>query len=418
MPNRRTDSRSAPPPPGRPPRPASALREPGHSAASLSAADPVVTDLLTDWFLATARPLPWRTDAPAPPHPAAPSPIRPRNPWHALVSEAMLQQTQVSRVVEYFHRFIARFPAPASLAAAAEADVLALWSGLGYYRRARNLRLAAQAIVERHNGQVPSQVEELRELPGVGPYTAGAIASIVFGQPVPLVDGNVTRVLLRLHGQDLDPAAKATTQWTWAAAGRLAAAAERPGPFNEGLMELGATVCLPSPAAPRCDACPLQSRCAAFATGTQSTIPRPKPAKTTSTIHCAAVVITARNGRIRLVRRPAGGLWGGLWQVPTVEVAEPAPQPDLKAVLTLLTVHGGDPASLTPAGQFVHQTTHRTLRFTVYTAAAVRCHRKAAAAQWADPARLGEFGVSSATRRVLGMAAQPPLFSATPHQKA
>src|SRR5690606_18237159 len=162
---------------------------------------------LCRWFHDHAREMPWR--------------ILPRDPYHALVSEFMLQQTQVSRVLEKFPAFLARFPTLRHLARADEQDVLAAWSGLGYYRRARNLHAAARAIADRFDGRVPASADDLRSLPGVGRYTAGAVASIVFNQPVPIVDGNVARVLIRLEGRDL--AADEGQPWAWTRAAELVA---------------------------------------------------------------------------------------------------------------------------------------------------------------------------------------------------
>jgi len=197
------------------------------------------------WFANVARDLPWR---------------RRRSGYHALVSELMLQQTQVARVVEKFEPFVRRFPTVAALAAAREDEVLAMWQGLGYYRRARLLHAAAKAIVERHRGRVPVRDHAaLLALPGVGRYTAGAIGSIVAGERVPIVDGNVTRVFQRLAARKGSASDRAVVDWAWEEARRYVAGARDPAAANEGLMELGATVC--TPAAPRCDACPVSAMC-------------------------------------------------------------------------------------------------------------------------------------------------------------
>ncbi|MEM9374068.1 MAG: A/G-specific adenine glycosylase, partial [Planctomycetota bacterium] len=224
-----------------------------------------VAPLVERWFRANARDLPWRPD-----------PIDgPRDPYRALVSELMLQQTQVSRVLEKYTPFLERFPTAEALAAAAEADVLAEWSGLGYYRRARLLHAAAKAVVHDHAGSFPTDPARIRSLPGVGRYTAGAVASIVFGQREPILDGNVERVLLRLHAKPDPPKDKATQAWAWDRAQQLVDASDSPGVLNEGLMELGAIVC--TPGAPKCRACPLRRACEAHRRGTAEEIPEPKP---------------------------------------------------------------------------------------------------------------------------------------------
>lgn len=233
-----------------------------------------------------------------------------------LVSELMLQQTQVVTVIPYFHRWMQRLPTVAALASASEPEVLKLWEGLGYYSRARNLHRAAKVIVAEHGGALPSTREQLLTLPGVGPYTAGAIASIAFDQPEPLVDGNVQRVLARLFAYRDDPRSKAGQTWLWETA-RSLVPGDRPGDFNSALMELGATVCTPK--APACPTCPLRKTCQANALGLQSQIPPPKKAKETP--HFARTIHLFRkpDGTLLLEQRPATGRWANLWQFPTRE---------------------------------------------------------------------------------------------------
>jgi A/G-specific adenine glycosylase len=318
-----------------------------------------------------------------------------------LVAEAMLQQTQVSRVVAYFERFLARFPTIQSLAAADEHDVLALWSGLGYYRRAKNLHAAAREIVTRFGGRIPADVESLMTLPGVGRYTAGAISSIVFDRPAPIVDGNVTRVLLRVEGRDDLPDPKDAARWAWTRAETLVASATKPSLFNEGLMELGATVCLPPPASPACDRCPLQRNCKAFKDRSFDRIPVPKAAKPTPTVHCAVLAITDARGRILLEQRPHTGLWAALWQCPTLESNR---RIDAATVAEFAKVKNADPASLRKLGALTRGLTHRTVRLTVFAARPTPCIRKKGSARWAAAAELGTFGLSNAQRACLKMA--------------
>ncbi|MFM7260071.1 MAG: A/G-specific adenine glycosylase, partial [bacterium] len=269
-----------------------------------------VAERLTAWFRKSARELPWRQR---------------RDGYRALVSELMLQQTQVSRVVEKFEPFVRRFPTPAALAAAAEDEVLAAWQGLGYYRRARLLHAAAKAVVERHGGRVPEDPQALRALPGVGRYTAGAVSSIVFGAREPIVDGNVTRVFQRLEARRGSASDGDVQAWAWERADAFVAAAREPGVANEALMELGATVC--TPAAPRCGACPLRAQCAAFAAGRMDEIPAPKKRVARKDLVFVTACVRRTDGAVLLEQRPTGGrsggapsgLWAGLWQPPAVE---------------------------------------------------------------------------------------------------
>lgn len=255
------------------------------------------------WFDANKRDLPWRTE--------------PRDPYRVWVSEVMLQQTQARTVIPYFERWMARFPTLQALAEASLDDVLKLWEGLGYYSRARNLHRAARHVLAHHNGVLPQTVEALRALPGVGRYTAGAIASIAFNQPVPVVDGNVRRVLCRLF-------ARAEDADVWALAASLVPH-ERPGAFNEALMELGALIC--TPRAPRCDVCPLRRLCAARANGNPEAFPAPRRTPATPQVHVQTAVILA-NGAVLMGKRPAEGLLGGLWEFISSELRDP-PQESL-----------------------------------------------------------------------------------------
>lgn len=355
---------------------------------------------LANWFDTpeNARELPWR----APPSPAQKSGPR-RDPYHALVAESMLQQTQVSRVIAAFQRFVTRFPTVHTLAAADEADVLALWSGLGYYRRAKHLHAAAQMIVDQFAGEVPSQVSELLQLPGVGRYTAGSIASIVFGRPEPIVDGNVMRVLLRREGRDLDPSAPATQKWAWERAAELVAARpERAASINEGLMELGATVCLPPPAAPKCDACPWAAHCQARRDGLTTKIPRPKTVRAPKPIFATALVIIRADGRVLLHRRADRGMWAGLWQVPTVE--NRIRRPDRSEAAAALgpgfaRVLSHDPPR--SSGRFDHKTTHRTVKFAIWHATLRGKPEAPDGFRWVSRAELRDLGISNAQMQVL-----------------
>lgn len=298
---------------------------------------------ISAWFRENARELPWRSVT--------------RSPYHALVSELMLQQTQVARVVERFVEFIGAFPTIEDLAEASEDAVLAHWSGLGYYRRAKLLRKAAVHAVEHHDGELPSDARALEAFPGIGKYTAGAIASIAHGMPAPIVDGNVARVVLRLDGVEAsgdDPLARAHL---WDRAERLVTVADDPGAFNEGLMELGATVC--TKANPRCGSCPVARSCVARREGTIGRIPVPKKASTKKTVHIAMAVIEDGGGRLLVERRGEAGLWAGLWQGPSLESSD---RPLSRAALAReLGV-----CPLKKDRELTHETTHRTVRFVTY----------------------------------------------------
>ena len=327
------------------------------------------------WFAASARPLPWRTE--------------PRDPWRSFVSESMLQQTQVARVLEKFEPFLRLFPTPAALAESDEDSVLAAWQGLGYYRRARNLQGAARAIVENHAGRVPSDPAALRALPGVGRYTAGAITSIVFGQREPIVDGNVVRVLVRLDGKEMRAGDRATEAWAWERAAELVAGCTDPALLNEGLMELGATVC--TPRAPRCGACPVRGSCSAAAGGDPEAYPLPKTPAKKSDVHHAVVVVRDAAGRVLLEKRPGQGLWAGMWQPVGVESA--VSEPGSGDLARELGAEGAERI----AG-LVHETSHRTVRLSVWWAAAAEAPENG---RWVNPADLAGYALANPHRRAL-----------------
>lgn len=337
-----------------------------------------ISEGLEAWFRVAARPLPWRN---------------PRSGYRALVSEVMLQQTQVSRVIEAFERFMVRFPGPAALAAASEPEVLAAWQGLGYYRRARLLHAAARAIVERHGGEVPASAADLEALPGIGRYTAAAIASIVHGQRVPLVDGNVTRVLCRLADAPGRMGEPATERWAWQQAASLVRECASPGVTNEALMELGATVCVPG--TPDCARCPVAHACAARAAGREAAVPLPKRPAKRRTLRWAVLIDAGADG-ILLERRPARGLWASMMQPPTVEGTEL----DDPATLARTRCDRFD-----AIGSFVHVTSHRDVEFWVFRArspvAAVAGHE---ASIRVAQATLTDHALSNAAWRALEVA--------------
>ena len=341
--------------------------------------DPKLAAQLESWFATNARDLPWRLSV--------------RDPYHALVSEFMLQQTQVSRVLEKYNPFITLFPTVQSLADAPEDQVLAAWAGLGYYRRARMLHACAQAIIQDHAGIVPESVATLETLPGIGRYTAGAIASIVFGQRAPIVDGNVTRVLLRLHNKATPQADKDTIKWAWQRAQELVDASIKPEAFNEAMMELGATCCTPKNI--RCDQCPLQTHCQAFAQGTTESIPLPKPKAKQKTVYCATL-ISIKDGSVLLEQRPATGMWASMYQAPTIE------REDQASTVSQVATHSGvEKQTLTEIGIFTHITTHRIVKFTVYRADSIKPKPNQA---YRTIDSLDQFAISNAQRKALTLA--------------
>lgn len=268
-----------------------------------SASDTLSTQLLA-WYDRHARVMPWRVS----PQDRAAG-VRP-DPYRVWLSEVMLQQTTVAAVRDYFHRFTARWPTVAALAAAEDAQVMGEWAGLGYYARARNLLKCARAVVADHGGRFPDTREGLLTLPGIGPYTASAIAAIAHDEPATVVDGNVERVISRLHRVETPlPAAKLELT---ALAARLTPA-ERPGDYAQAIMDLGATIC--TPRSPACGICPWSHACQARAEGVQADLPRksPKPDKPTRR---GTLWIGHRDGAILLERRPDKGLLGGMLGIP------------------------------------------------------------------------------------------------------
>jgi A/G-specific adenine glycosylase len=340
---------------------------------------------LLGWYDQARRDLPWR---------------RQSSPYRTLLSELMLQQTVVATVVPYFERFVARLPTLAALAAADEADVLALWSGLGYYRRARNLHAAARAVVERHGGALPADEAVLRTLPGIGPYTAAAIASIAFGARTFPLDGNGARVMARLHGVD-EPIDRPAVRERLRALGQALTPAARPGDFAQAVMELGALVCAPS--TPRCEGCPVASACVARAEGRQALLPLrlPRAAKRAVRLVCAAV---ERRGKLLLVRRAAGTLLAGTWTLPSAEVAEG--ESDAAACARALAEVGlaGWGRAL-PAGEIRHVFTHRDVAARVFRLGARG--RLRGDARWVGAADLPALAISSFTRKTLALAPRP-----------
>jgi A/G-specific adenine glycosylase len=293
---------------------------------------------LLDWYARSHRDLPWR---------------RVRDPYAIWVSETMLQQTRIQTVLPYYERFMRELPTVHALAEAPEERVLALWSGLGYYRRARMLRAGAKRVASVYGGRIPDEARELRTLEGVGAYTAGAIASIAFGRREALVDGNVARVLARLFAveDDIKSAAGKARLWGLAEV-HVAAAQGDPGDWNQALMELGATVCVPRD--PRCGACPVRENCQALAQGIAAELPR-TDGRTPARVVRRAAIVLASTRTVLLARRRRESLFGGLWEPPSSD-GEIAP---------LAEALGLDVRKLRPSGEVVHVLTHRRMHVNV-----------------------------------------------------
>lgn len=258
---------------------------------------------LLDWFQQNRRLLPFRQEPSA---------------YHIWVSEIMLQQTRVTAAVPYYNRFIAALPTPRALAECEPDALRKLWQGLGYYNRVSNMQKAAVLVCEKYGGELPADYDALRALPGIGDYTAGAIASIAFGIPAPAVDGNVLRVFARLYDDDADITLPATKRlFTERVLEEMAKAT--PGPYNEALMELGALVCLPN-GQPQCGVCPLRSLCRGYAAGRAEGLPT-KPAPKAKTEVAVTVALIESEAGLLLQRRPGRGLLAGLWQPAAFEGA-------------------------------------------------------------------------------------------------
>ena len=337
--------------------------------------------LLLPWFAEHRRDLPWRRD---------------REPYHVWLSEIMLQQTRVEAVRGYYLRFLERLPDIAALASAPEDVLLKLWEGLGYYSRVRNLQKAAQCVMEQHDGEFPQELSAIRALPGIGDYTAGAIASICFEAPTAAVDGNVLRVILRLPACADSPADVRVRRRIGEELSAVYPAGHC-GDFTQALMELGATVCLPN-GAPQCGACPLRALCEAHAQGTELQFPT-KPPKKPRRIEQRTVFVLQCGDRLAVCKRPARGLLAGLWQLPDVpgklETAEALRQAEQWGV---------HPTGILKTAERTHIFTHVQwdLRGVWLT-----CAAEAPQFTWADEDALRhEIGLPTAYRQFLDLHAE------------
>lgn len=344
---------------------------------------------LRKWFDRERRDLPWR---------------RNRDPYFVWVSEIMLQQTQVATVIDYFLRFTTSFPTVRDLAAAEEHDVLRHWEGLGYYRRARQLHRAAQVIVAEHGGKFPGDAPTIRTLPGIGRYTAGAIASIAFDLPEPILEANTVRLLSRLAAFRGDPHSKPGQDYLWQWAAELVPSKE-PGLLNQALMELGALIC--TPREPRCGECPAAKLCPTNKLGLQKEIPRPKrPPKVENVREGALVVERSRGREVLLVQRAEGQRWAGLWDFPRFTVTAESPrnvaaelQKSAQAALGLKFAVGERWYALK------YGVTRFRITLGAYSATAVGGKLKPtgyAAARWVPIAELKDYPLNVSARKLAG----------------
>ena len=338
---------------------------------------------LTDWQRQHGRHhLPWQV----------------QDPYAVWLSEIMLQQTQVATVSAYYPRFLARFPTVQDLAAAEQDEVLSLWAGLGYYSRARNLHKAARQVVEDFGGEFPQRREDLETLCGVGRSTAAAVCAFAFNQRETILDGNVKRVLCRVFARDGNPQDKAFERSLWTLAESLMPSENTDMPaYTQGLMDLGATVCKRSK--PLCGECPMADMCEAKKQNLTAELPRKKSAGAVKTLPLYWLVLRDKNGALLLEKRPAKGIWGGLYCVPCFERWE-----DLQQFAARL---GLDAADLNEQAAFTHKLTHRLLLITPFAANAETA--SVSDGLWVSPAQLPDYGLPKPLADYLS-AAQPLLF--------
>ncbi len=333
------------------------------------------------WFATDARDLPWR---------------RTRDPYAIWVSEIMLQQTQVKTVIPFWERWLRELPDIAALAAAPPEKIHKLWEGLGYYTRVRNMQKAAQQILATHAGKFPRDFDAVLALPGIGRYTAGAICSIAFNQPTPLLDGNVIRVLTRIFGISKNPKEKSTNAQLWQLAEELVTRAKqieprspRPTPnashLNQSLMELGALIC--TPRIPQCEVCPVKKLCVARRDGLVDQLPNLDKRAAATARHFVAFIVE-RDGKFLVRQRPAGVVNAHLWEFPNEEIAAPTNSLEFRVperTKTLCTIH--------------HSITRYRITLAAYRAETLP--RKKPAGIWRTPAELDQLAFTSAHRKIL-----------------
>lgn len=345
---------------------------------------------LLAWYRRKRRDLPWR---------------RNRDPYRIWISEIMLQQTQVATVVPYFNRFLAAFPTIEALARADEHDVLRLWEGLGYYRRARGLHAAAQRMMADHAGRFPRSAAEIESLPGIGRYTAGAIASIAYDAREPILEANTIRLLSRLAGFAGDPASSGGRKHLWALAEKILP--ERScGDFNQALMELGSLVCTPKD--PACDACPVAELCVAHREGLQDEIPRRAVRVASEAVREASVVVWHR-GKVFVRKREAGERWAGLWDFLRFPLEAEGPAAERELEQKVRQVAGLAIAGTRQFATLKHGVTRFRITLDCYAARSrsTRSSLEGGSCQWVEPAALEHLALSVTGRKLSRMLDKP-----------
>lgn len=353
----------------------------------MSKADPFSTALVSRWvrsleqlYVRAHRKLPWRES---------------HDPYRIWISEVMLQQTQVAAVIPYYENFLKLFPTVKALAKAPEERVLTAWSGLGYYSRARNLRKGAQYLLETHDGDFPRTREEILEVPGIGPYTAGAILSIAFDLRVPIVDGNVQRVFARFYGEGGELHEKKTQTFFWLAAKHWVDVAASARNLNQALMELGALVC--TKALPKCDRCPLQKGCVAFAKNLQTELPRKKRRTAPIDLWWAPIYLEAGE-YVYLRQNPKGEWWSDMWDFPRCEASDEHAMKKL-VVSKIAELDSKKSVSL---GQYRHTVTHHRIHARpVCVSYDKRRPVRGIPGEWVKKSQLPKLPLSSLAKKVL-----------------
>jgi len=333
--------------------------------------------LVVDWFRREGRILPWRVG---------------RDPYRIWISEIMLQQTRIEAVIPYYHRFLSALPNVSALSDCPEDELLKLWEGLGYYSRARNLKKAARMLMETYGGALPQEPAELLTLPGIGAYTAGAIASIAYGKKAPAVDGNVLRVLARVCGDFRDVTLDSTRKAFHQALLSVYPEGKAAGDLTEGIMEIGERFCIPN-GAPLCEGCPLKEACVAFREGLWEQLPVKSPKKERRKEEMTVLLLSS-GGKFALQKRPEGGLLSGMWEFYHLPGKKSA-----KEVKEHLEKEGFSPQSVKKAGSFKHVFTHLEWLMTGYS---VICAEEKDALLWLDPETIRkEYAVPTAFRAFL-----------------
>jgi A/G-specific adenine glycosylase len=387
-----------------------ALLEVKMTSQNMRKINAIVSKLL-DWYPKNARDLPWRHT---------------NDPYALAVAEIMLQQTQVKTVLPYWERWMRELPTIQAAASASPDKIHKLWEGLGYYTRARNLQKAARQIVEKHDGKFPDNFDDVLTLPGIGRYTAGAVCSIAFNQPTPILDGNVIRVLTRIFGVAENPREKKTNAQLWQLAAKLVSHAKTPSSqrktflknfaafaplrernscsfLNQSLMELGALIC--TPRQPQCPVCPVKKLCVAFRENRAAELPNPGRRITTTARRFIAFVIE-RNGKFLVRQRPAGIVNAHLWEFPNTEFN------DANAKDAFKSIFGTSPPALEPLCTFKHSITRYRIKLEAWRvsfggASSARPQNKSGrrgtppSGKWLTPAKMDSLALTSAHRKIL-----------------